>query len=93
MTHANEGVEVEARRQHLHTVVAVVRDEHEVVGCYPHLAWTLELQRLVASTAYDPQSRAVRNAELVDGGRVAFAVQIRHEQRGAVAAHSDAVAE
>jgi hypothetical protein len=31
LTHANEGVEIKLRRQHLHTVVVTIRDEHEVV--------------------------------------------------------------
>jgi hypothetical protein len=74
LTHANEAMEVEARRQHMHAVVAVLRHEHEVVGCYPHLAWILELQRPVAPASDDPQPRAVSDTERVDCVRAAGVV-------------------
>jgi hypothetical protein len=96
LTHADEAVEVKGRRQHLYAVVAGVRKKHEVVGRYPQLEWILELQRPVASatvtvTGADyPQSRAVRDTELVDGVRATGVV--RHQQRAAVAAHRHAVA-
>jgi hypothetical protein len=35
LTHANEAVEVEARRQHLHAVVDSLYHEHVAVGCDP----------------------------------------------------------
>jgi hypothetical protein len=67
MTHPNERVEVEARRQHLHAVVTKLHHKHEVVGGDPHLSWKVELQRSVAPAADNPQQRAVTNTELVDG--------------------------
>ncbi len=64
--HADEAVEVEARRQHLHAVVAPVHDEHEAVGVDPHLLRTAELQRSGAPAANDTASRAVRRRDLVE---------------------------
>ncbi len=61
VTDANERVEVEVRRQHLHAVVEVLRHEHVVVKCYPNLVWASELKRPVASAADDPQPRSVRD--------------------------------
>jgi hypothetical protein len=49
-------MEAEARRQHLHAVVAEVRDEHEVVGCDAHLPRLLELQTPI-TPASDPTWR------------------------------------
>jgi hypothetical protein len=91
LTHAHEAVEVKGRRQHLHAVVAVLRHEHEVVGCYPHLAWIAEPYRSVARTAADSQPQAVTDTEHVDGVRVA--ITVRHQQRRAVAAHRHTVVE
>jgi hypothetical protein len=51
LARANEAVEVEARRQHLHAVVPAIRDKHEVVGCDAHLARAVELQRTDALAA------------------------------------------
>jgi hypothetical protein len=88
MTHADDAVEVEGRRQHLHAVVAELRHEHEVVGCYPHVLWVSELQRSIASTAHDTQQRPITDTEHVDG--VGTAPTVRHQQRAAVAGHRDA---
>jgi hypothetical protein len=90
LTHTDEGVEVEGRRQHLYAVVVAVSDKHEAVGCYPHLRGMIELQRPVASTADDSQPQAVDETELVDGVRAT--VIIRHEQHRAVNTHRHAVA-
>ncbi len=89
LTHADEVVEVKARRQHLHAAVAIVCQQHEAVRRYPHLAWSLDLQRPVTTTADDPQPRAISARERVHGVRAA--VLIRHQEREAVAAHRHAV--
>jgi hypothetical protein len=74
VSNANVVVEVEGRRQHLHAVVVAVRDEHEVVGCDPHLVWGVEVPRLRTPLADDTAPRAVQRVELVDGVRAALAV-------------------
>jgi hypothetical protein len=44
-------METEARRQHVHAVVAPIRDEHEVVGRDAHLPRVLELQAPITPAA------------------------------------------
>jgi hypothetical protein len=38
LSRADEAVEVEGRRQHLHAVVVALSNEHEAIGRDPHLA-------------------------------------------------------
>jgi hypothetical protein len=71
---ADEAVEVEGRCQHLHAVVAVVSDEHEVVGGDAHLAWTIELQPSAAQPTDDSTPRPVRDIVLVNGMRATHVI-------------------
>jgi hypothetical protein len=89
-THANEGVEVQARRQYLHAAAAVLRHKHGAVVGDPDLARLSNLQRPVVLPADDTVPLAVHSAVHVKG--LGTTAVVRHQQRGAVRAHRDTVA-
>jgi hypothetical protein len=66
-THANEAVEVQARRQYLHAAAAILRHKHGAVVGDPDLARLSNLQRPVVLPANDAVPLAVHSAVHVKG--------------------------
>jgi hypothetical protein len=84
-------VEVEARRQHLHAVVAPVSDEHEAVGRDAANARVVEAQRGRAAALAPVLLSPPAVSDAVHLQRVGAAVAVRHQQRRAVASDGYAV--
>jgi hypothetical protein len=88
-TRAKDRVAVDVRRQHYHVLRGEVRHEHDVVRRDPHLVRALQRQPITLPA----EPRAIRSAEHVESVRIVRYPSVRHQNLGAVAAHSHTVAE